>query len=273
MPIIACIQSKIPSSYFVLYRYPGPGVGFASSAVRKQQYMAKKLGIPFGRMCAGVNVNDFTDRTFRTGLVKRADTMKPSLSDAINIQLPYNLERLLFYATGGDHEQVRNWYQKLEGGDAKSRWFDLSETSQRWWNQLQAEFKSARVTDDELCVTIRRVLEDYGYWADPHTGVAFAAAEKLGYNNSQVNNNNKNTAVAIMATASPCKFQNVLTVALGPRQWNEYEREHFPSRGKDLDGKPEIPPVMYAAELGKTLEENQIVWEAKTRELIDQLGK
>ena len=263
--------------------------------------MAKKLGIPFGILSAGVNANDFTHRAFSTGLVKRptpGERMKTSLSDAINIQLPYNLERLLFYLTGEDHDQVKSWYHRLEDGsdststsnsgnsDGKGL-FDLKE-SPDWWTKLQTEFGSAKVNDEELCATMSRVLEDYGYWIDPHTGVAFAAADKLGYSNNTVKsnaagnesenhpNNNINTsvvtAVAIMATASPCKFQNVLTTALGSERWGEYERDHFPSRGKDLEDKEEIPPVLYVAESGKTLEENQLIWEAKTRELIEQLG-
>eukprot|EP00532_Pseudo-nitzschia_australis_P013810 CAMPEP_0168209638 /NCGR_PEP_ID=MMETSP0140_2-20121125/2734_1 /TAXON_ID=44445 /ORGANISM="Pseudo-nitzschia australis, Strain 10249 10 AB" /LENGTH=290 /DNA_ID=CAMNT_0008136167 /DNA_START=3 /DNA_END=872 /DNA_ORIENTATION=- len=263
-------------------------------------YMAKKLGIPFGILSAGVNVNDFTHRAFSTGLVKRpaqGECMKTSLSDAINIQLPYNLERLLYYLTGEDHDQVKSWYNRLEdrsdsastSGDDNGRGrglFDLKE-SPEWWTKLQTEFGSAKVNDEELCATMRRVLDDYGYWIDPHTGVAFAAADKLGYNkhentvksntagnenenDSNDNDNNHNTsvvtAVAIMATASPCKFQNVLTTALGAERWNVYERDHFPSRGKDLEDKEEIPPVLYVAESGKTLEENQLIWEAKTRE-------
>lgn len=271
--------------------------------------MAKKIGIPFGNLCAGVNVNDFTHRAFSTGKVQKprsGEPMKPSLSDAINIQLPYNLERLLFYLTGQDHTQVKTWYDRLECNgdddeterDESSSSIDLTEeissdysvsegdaspertinsnNKSTWLTKLQTEFRSARVTDSDLCSTIQHVLETYGYWADPHTGVAFDAAKQLGYlpeegggGGSGVNT----SVVVIMATASPCKFETAMTKILGPDKWKEYELYHFPTRGKDLKDKKEKSPSRYLADLGETLEENQLAWEAKTRELIAKVGR
>ena len=258
------------------------------------------MGVPFGILCAGVNINDVTHRAFSTGLVRRPtedERMKQSLSDAINIQLPYNLERLLFYLTDENHDQVKAWYDRLEGSvddddddddvqqqkggcmDLKQSATTTKDTTINWLTNLQTEFRSARVTDEQLCATMNRVLDDYGYWVDPHTGVAFAAAEQLGYLNVGSDESSrdgegdaKNKVVALMATASPCKFQNAMTTALGKEKWEEYERDQFPSRGKNLKDKAETPPTAYLAEPGKSLEENQLLWEAKTRELIDQLG-
>ena len=254
--------------------------------------MAKKMGVPFGMLCAGVNINDITHRAFSTGIIQRPtedENMKQSLSDAINIQLPYNLERLLFYLTNESHDQVKAWYDQLEEeapSSSQAGCMDLKQAIEvpttkdkddttDWLNKLQTEFRSARVTDDQLCTTMKRVLEDYNYWVDPHTGVAFSAAEQLGYltiNSGDAMGLIKNTAVvALMATAAPCKFQKAVTTALGKEKWEEYEREHFPKRGKGLIKKKEIQPIEYQAEADKTLEENQVVWESKTRELISQL--
>lgn len=247
-------------------------------------YMARKMGVPLGTpLVAAVNINDVTDIAFRTGLVERpsanasAEPMKRTLSDAINIQLPYNLERLLFYLTDGDHKQVAAWYGALEGegGTGGGRRMDLR--TDGWLEQLQREFASVRVTDDELCATMRQILEDYEYWTDPHTGVAFCAAQKLGYiggngNKNNGTNQNQNRVVAIMATAAPCKFQEAVTTALGQERWEEYERDHFPASGKALRQQQETPPIVYEAEDGKSLYENQAVWETKARELIAQLA-
>ncbi|KAG7373315.1 threonine synthase [Nitzschia inconspicua] len=227
-------------------------------------YMAKKMGVPLGILCAGVNINDITDVVFRTGKLERNvdQPMKKTLSDAINIQLPYNLERLLFYLTEQDHDQIRDWYSQLGG---PGRCCDIS-TSNRWWSKLNSEFQSARVTDEEMCEAMRSTLHQYGYWADPHTCVALAAAKKLGYWNE------KSIPVAIMATAAPCKFQEAMTKALGVEQWQEYERLHFPTRGKILNEMKEIPTTVYASDATKTLAENQRDWEAKARELIEQFS-
>ena len=50
-------------------------------------YMAKKMGLPIGMLCAGVNINDITYRTFVDGNFHRSDRMEKTLSDAINIQV------------------------------------------------------------------------------------------------------------------------------------------------------------------------------------------
>jgi threonine synthase len=272
--------------------------------------MAKKIGVPFGNLCAGVNINDFTHRAFSTGKVqkpKSGEPMKPSLSDAINIQLPYNLERLLFYLTGQDHAQVKIWYDRLEcnRGESSSS-IDLTEeissdhsasevdastertinsnNNNSWLAKLQTEFRSARVTDSALCATIQHVLETYGYWADPHTGVAFDAAKQLGYLSTSLPEEGgsggigggsgvSTSVVAIMATASPCKFEAAMTKILGLDKWKEYELYHFPTRGKDLKDKKEKSPLRYLADEGKTLKENQLAWESKTKELIAKLGR
>ena len=87
--------------------------------------------------------------------------MRPSLSDAINIQLPYNLERLLFYMTDQNHSLIKQWYQKLESdtidSDKESGGsFDLtiaaqddksdSSSATTWLHKLQTEFRSASAT-------------------------------------------------------------------------------------------------------------------------------
>ena len=50
-------------------------------------YMARQMGLPLRRLCAGVNANDVTHRVVSTGRMERAPTMLKTLSEAINIQL------------------------------------------------------------------------------------------------------------------------------------------------------------------------------------------
>lgn len=224
-------------------------------------YMAKQLGVPIGYLVAGVNANDFTDIAFTTGLLARTmEPMKMTLSEAINIQLPYNLERLLFYLTGQQHALIREWYHTL----ATTGKVVLDKL---WLSKLQADFRSSRVDDEEVCAVTREILHEYNYWVDPHTAVAIAAAKYWGYWNPE-NNPGNSPAVAIVATASPCKFQAAVTVALGEQRWREYEASHFPKQGTALLQQPEIPPIHYPASTEGTLTENQKVWEEMARNLI-----
>ena len=50
-------------------------------------YMAKKMGLPIGMLCAGVNANDITHRTFQDGTFHKSKSMIKTLSEAINIQV------------------------------------------------------------------------------------------------------------------------------------------------------------------------------------------
>lgn len=50
-------------------------------------YMAKKMGIPIGKLCVGTNINDITYRVMQTGEFYKSERMERTLSEAINIQL------------------------------------------------------------------------------------------------------------------------------------------------------------------------------------------
>jgi len=224
-------------------------------------YIAKKCGLPLGTLCAGVNVNDIVFRAFQTGKYHKSQQMLHTLSDAINIQLPYNFERLLFYLTDSNHVLVNEWMTCV---DETSK-LDLNI---KWLTKLQAEFRSARVPDDKMCATLKKVAAEFGYIADPHTAVALAAAEDLGY--FPINSNGR--PVAVLATASPCKFRESMTVALGEEGWRNYEAKDFPARGRDLLAKEEIPPTVYTFNKGLMLEDVQVEWEKLARAIIEDLG-
>ena len=49
--------------------------------------MAKRMGLPIGKLCAGVNINDITHRVIQDGKFYKSERMLKTLSDAINIQV------------------------------------------------------------------------------------------------------------------------------------------------------------------------------------------
>lgn len=100
--------------------------------------------------------------------------------------------------------------------DATSK-LDIEEA---WLELLQKDFRSARVTDIEMCSAINMVHDEFDYFVDPHTAVAVAAGEKLGYH---LNISGESISpYAILSTASPCKFQESMTEAVGPNGWQKY---------------------------------------------------
>merc|ERR1719410_2081382 len=103
---------------------------------------------------------------------------------------------------------------------------------QSWLQLLQKQFSSARITDDEMCKTMQCVYDQFNYFIDPHTAVAIAASEKLGYHLAK--KNNAHQLYAILSTASPCKFEESIRVALGDKCWNRYYKSRFPFRAMEI---------------------------------------
>jgi threonine synthase len=243
-------------------------------------YMCQKLGIPIGRLCTAVNANDITYRVVSTGEFIRHPIMHRTMSEAMNIQVPYNFERFLYYLAEGNTKQVIEWMKDIE--DPHKQGIILST---EWHTKLQTILSSARVTDDEMCSTIQQFHAEYKYLADPHTAVALCAATKLGYippncktpqqqqqqEHQQLPSANAcKNVVAILATASPCKFEEVMTAAIGPEEWHNYcTSERYPNSARDIMHHVEKSPTRYYAIPGNSLNDNQREWEKQARKIVE----
>jgi threonine synthase len=161
-----------------------------------------------------------------------------------------------------DPDQVRLWMNKVDSTDK----LDLDT---KWLQRLQNEFDSARVDDQEMCKTLLEIRDEYGYVADPHTAVALAAAKKLGYFGPSTGA----CLCAVLATASPCKFQESVTEALGEEGWqNYYNSKYFPSHAKLTLNLTEQPVIEYKWTQGADLVAVQTEWELKLRSIIANLS-
>jgi len=224
-------------------------------------YMAKKMGVPLGLLCAGVNINDITHRVIETGKFHRSHTMERTLSEAINIQVPYNFERILFYLTNGNYSLISEWMTCMESNNK----LDLDAI---WLRKLQDDFRSARVTDAEMCEAMKSVIVNDDYFIDPHTAVAIAAAKKLGYFVKA--SGGQPYSFVILATASPCKLQESVSAAIGKSGWEDYCDSSFPCRAENVLQKEEIPPTFYPRANG-TLADTQTDWETRAITIIDSM--
>jgi threonine synthase len=147
---------------------------------------------------------------------------------------------------------------------------------QRWLQRLQEDFQSERVTDDEMCQTTRDVFHSCRYIADPHTAVALCGAMKLGFlkwtSNCGAASDQDSNPVAVLATASPCKFQEAVTIALGQDGWDYFMEHDFPNKARAILSKTEVDPIVYEAANGSALQDVQRQWEVRARQLMKELG-
>jgi len=224
--------------------------------------MAKKMGLPLGRLQSGCNANDITARVMKTGAFHKSEKMLKTLSDAINIQIPYNFERLLYYLTDEDDKQVALWMADV---DSRQK-LDLP---QDWLQKMKSEFDARSATDEEMCTVLQKVYKEHDYLIDPHTAVALVAAEKLGH--SLGKGENAKDVTAVLSTASPCKFEESVTIATDKETWQMYkDSKDFPEEARKIEMRPEKNLVEYKATL-PTLSENQTAWEATARDLLTKL--
>eukprot|EP00984_Skeletonema_dohrnii_P012381 scaffold5017_cov105-Skeletonema_dohrnii-CCMP3373.AAC.4 len=241
-------------------------------------YMAKQMGVPIGKLYCGVNINDITHRVIDRGEFHQQKIEK-TLSEALNVEVPYNFERILFYLTGGNESLVKGWLETMD----KTKQLTLDEL---WLKRLQQDFQSASITDDEMCNALRETYESSfeHYLCDPHTAVAVAAAKKLGCLCVDESSSRGGThqaqaiqsktspqrKVVIIATASPCKFEEAVTIALGKESWNKWKTNFFPSRAQQTMDLEEVEPFHYHWDHSRfaTLKEVQSMWTDKMMHIV-----
>ncbi len=187
------------------------------------------------------------------------------------LEKPYNFERLLYYLTDENHTLVKQWMTTMDD----TQKLDLPS---EWLQKLQCQFRSARITDDEMCETMREVHNKFEYYMDPHTSVAFAAARHLGYpfsdseeaGTTSSNDVDVNPIYAILSTASPCKFQEAVTIAIGKESWEKYHGSQFPTAAREVMEMKEIDPVVYDWPEGESMSEVQAKWEQTAKNILQE---
>jgi threonine synthase len=177
-------------------------------------WVARRMGLPVGRLVVATNQNDILDRCLRTGEY-RTTRVVPSVSPSMDIQVSSNFERALFDACGRDGDAVARLMAELKekGG------FRVEEGALA---RLREAFASGRASEEETLATITRVHAATGEVLCPHSAVGVKVAEEhLGGN-----------PMVTLATAHPAKFPDAVEAATGLRP-------PLPNRMADLYERPE----------------------------------
>lgn len=164
-------------------------------------YVAKKMGLPIGRLVIATNVNDILVRTLETGRYE-VRGVEPTTSPSMDIQVSSNFERLLFDASGRDAAVVRRAMASLGQSGA----FALDNATLA---AIRADFDAGRADEAAVAETIGRVRREAGYLLDPHTAVGVAVAETAALDPA--------TPTVVLATAHPAKFPDAVEAASGVR--------------------------------------------------------
>jgi threonine synthase len=174
---------------------------------------------------------------------------------------PYNFERIAYFVTECNCSLVKEWMAVME----QTHQLTLEPD---WQARFRLDFDSASVTDDEMCHVLRIGSATLNYVADPHTAVAMAAAEKLGYKFTTESSAGQIIPMVIIATASPCKFKEAVTVALGQDGWNCWKEKNFPVRAQKTIQMKEVEPFLYPWTEGASLKDVQSLWRQMMLDIV-----
>ena len=160
-------------------------------------FLAKRMGLPIGRIVCATNANDIVHRTLAAGDMSMGDNVATE-SPAMDIQFAYNLERVLYYASNENPSTVAALMAQLEreGG------VQLDALLVR---RLRETFDSVAVSDEQTLGTMARFWAQHQYMLCPHSAIGVHAAEALALPGKQI----------CVLTAHPCKFEDAVRKATG----------------------------------------------------------
>jgi threonine synthase len=165
-------------------------------------WVAKRMGLPAGRLMVATNANDILARTLATGTYEVRGVV-PTASPSMDIQVSSNFERLLFEAYGRDGAAVRRLMASL----AQSRAFAIAPEPLA---RIRQDFAAEAVGENAVVAEIAATWTEAGYLLDPHSAVGVRAARALLAEEP-------NTPVVALATAHPAKFPDAVERATGLR--------------------------------------------------------
>ena len=155
-------------------------------------YLAKKLGLPVGKLICASNANNVLTDFIRTGTYDRRRPLHKTISPSMDILVSSNLERLL-YLLSEDTDLVADLMSKLN----KEGFYTVPESLQA---AIAEEFWAGCCDDSKASETIGKVWAEQKYLCDTHTACGWAVAEEY------VATTGDNRPMVVLSTASPYKF-------------------------------------------------------------------
>ena len=164
-------------------------------------YLAKKLGLPVGKLICASNANNVLTDFICTGTYDKRRPLLKTTSPSMDILVSSNLERLL-YLLSGDTQLVASLMKQLNTEGVYTVPAELLAA-------IRAEFWGSYCDDKRAEETMGRVYKNLGYLCDPHTAAGWAAAEDY------IVETDDHRPMVVLSTASPYKFPVAVLTAIG----------------------------------------------------------
>ncbi len=168
--------------------------------------IARKMGLPVKQLVIANNKNACLHRIFSVGRFSKAP-LHETVSSAIDILIPINFWRYLYFCVNGDTARIKQWTEEFDRSGSVQ--FD-----QEIHQAYSDGYLSMSISDDMTISTIKDVYESEQYLLDPHTAVSVAVANSL---TGQLAHHK----VICLSTAHPAKFPGIIQRALGSKMLPE----------------------------------------------------
>ncbi|MBQ7320847.1 MAG: threonine synthase [Clostridia bacterium] len=155
-------------------------------------YLAKRMGLPIGKLICASNTNNILTDFLRTGVYDRNRSFYLTMSPSMDILISSNLERLLYFVAG--HEKTVAYMKSLK---ETGRY----EVEPEILHKINETFIGYFADEEETAKTILTYKQDFDYLLDTHTAVACSAAAQYRADMPQ-----DDRVTVIASTASPYKF-------------------------------------------------------------------
>lgn len=163
-------------------------------------YYAKLLGLPVHRFIVASNANNVLFDFLQSGVYDRKRKFHKTISPSMDILISSNLERLLYYMSDKNCNEVKEYMKEL---DQKGSYIVKPALKEH----IQRLFYGSCCSDAQCEMMIKEVYETYGYVMDPHTAVGFKAMKDY----QKVDQEHR---CILLSTASPFKFSQQVYKAI-----------------------------------------------------------
>ncbi|WP_160719393.1 threonine synthase [Bacillus sp. USDA818B3_A] len=152
-------------------------------------YLAKRMGLPVGKLIVATNENNILEGFIQDGVYKPGE-FRSTYSPSMDIQVASNFERYLYYLLDENPAEVSDLMDQFK---AEGRIV----VDKELLKVVQSDFAAHGVEGEECLQTISKYYGEASYLLDPHTACGVAAYEIC---------NDLSEVCVTLATAHPAKF-------------------------------------------------------------------
>lgn len=162
--------------------------------------IAKRMGLPIGKLICASNSNNVLTDFLRTGRYDRNRTFYTTTSPSMDILISSNLERLLYLVCGS--EETVSYMRSL----SETGTYTVSDKVKA---QIDSDLCGYFCDENGTASTVKAIYERYGYLSDTHSAVAIYSAQKYLSEHADAAKR-----ILVASTASPYKFASSVYSAI-----------------------------------------------------------